>query len=71
MAVADVTYRRETWTISTEYKLMGDSMTGKASYVCPHRSIIYDMSGTFNPRKVSFDAGLKWDAARDENQKVH
>jgi hypothetical protein len=70
MARSDVTYKRDRWSTNFQYRLGSDDITSSLSYVCPHRTVTYEMSAQANSRKVSGNFDLKWDAERDSSKKV-
>lgn len=68
MGRADVTYNTNTYSLSGQYKLMGNSLTSSASWVCPHRSMQYEMSASSENGRMSASSEFKWDVAN--NKKV-
>lgn len=69
-STAEVTFKRQRWSISSEYKLDSTSITSSAAYVCPERTVTYEMSAGATAQKLSADFDLKWDATRDANKRV-
>lgn len=58
----DVTYKRKTYSLSTEYKLTDGSISSNMMWVSPQRTVKGEMSGTLNDKTASYDAELTWEA---------
>lgn len=71
MARTDVTYKRNTYSMQSEYKLQSNSISSSGSLVIPQRTMNYEMSASNQNDRVSASTELKWDAANDSNKKVH
>ena len=56
----EVIYLRNTYSISSSYKLSEDGITSAATLVCPHRTVTYEMSGTLNDKMATCEAELQW-----------
>lgn len=62
MSEVDVTYQRNTYSLSTSYNIAQNDMTSALTWVCPHRTVSYDMSAHLDPKKASYDVEIKWEA---------
>ena len=69
MSSAEVTFKRQKWSLSSQYKLDDSSISSSVTYVCPQRTVTYEMSAA-SGQKLTADFDLKWDASRDASKRV-
>lgn len=62
MGEVDVKYQRNSYSLSSRYALTGQGIESAFTWVCPHRTVSYEMSGSLDNRKASYDAEFSWEA---------
>lgn len=68
MARGDVTYKRDTYSLSGQYKVQANEITSSGSWVCPHRTMNYEVSASNQNGRMAASGEFQWD--RDMSKKV-
>ena len=69
-ARTDLTYKRNTYSMQSEYKVQSSSISSSGSLVIPQRTMNYEMSASNQNGRMTASTEFKWDAANDANKKV-